>query len=103
MRARVRAVCSRARGNGEWQVPAPFALEMAKIVADNVAAGNAACLPASPYKGNTQWFDGFTSQMDSATAQSFRKSQGSIDFTNSPPAARSANSSFTAGSAALRA
>ena len=54
--------------------PAPFALEMGKLVAENVAVGDEKCLLAPPYDGNPQWFEGFTSQPDKDLARSFRKS-----------------------------
>jgi len=59
------------------QVPAPFAPEMAKSVADKIAAGAAKVLKSPPYQGSTQWFDGFTSQMDANTAMSFSRKSSS--------------------------
>ena len=51
-------------------VTAPFASEMAKLLAEHLQKGPKKCLPEPPYSGSS-WFDKFTSQLDPASSQSF--------------------------------
>ena len=65
------------------KVPAPFAPEMARLVNDKLQSGPSHCLTVGEYAGSSQWFEGFTTQMDERTAMSF-----SMGRSNSPDSYR---------------